>query len=65
MGEVRKPESLIRRRPSIETPDMPHIPSSSQPVPTSLENLIREIQEIKNEVSKVKQALKAHGIVVE
>jgi hypothetical protein len=65
MGEVRRPESLIRRRPRPETPDMPHIPAPSRPAPTGLEELFREVQMLKTEIFKLKQAMREHGITVE
>ena len=65
MGEVVRPESLIRRKPIPESQDIPNIPGPSLPAPTSLESLYQEIQIIRTEIAKIKQAMKAHGISVE
>ena len=61
MGEVRKPESMIHRRPRSQTPDIPHIPS----IGPNLEDIIQEIQTLKTEILKIKQAMKSHGISID
>ena len=61
MGEVRKPENVSRRRPRIQTPDIPYIQSPS----LSLEDLLQEIQTLKNEILKIKQVMRSHGISIE
>ncbi|MFH1327361.1 MAG: hypothetical protein ABIH76_00690 [Candidatus Bathyarchaeota archaeon] len=66
MGEVYAPKRLARKRkgrlPDIyPEPIEPHKP----PFPSIPEVLSQEILEIKNELKKIKQALKEHGMRVE
>ena len=56
MGEVFKPEDILKKERRI--PDL----SRPIPQPTNLEAIIQDIALIKKEISKIKSALKAHGI---
>ena len=60
LGEVYKPEDLVgRKKPSDLSPGLNRI------TPTTLQDVLREIRQLKTEVQKIKQALKANGIIVE
>ena len=58
MGEVYRPEDLVggKKKPS----DLSPLPSGVAP---SLEDVICEVRLFKAEVDKIKQALKAKGII--
>ena len=61
MGEVYRPEDLVGRKKK---------PSDLSPIPTrfapaTLQDVIREVRLLKAEVNKIKQALKATGIIIE
>ena len=63
MGKVYRPEDLTAERPR-QIPDLPIKP----PTPlarTDVDVLYREIESIKREIDKIRQALRAHGIAVE
>ena len=61
MGEVYRPEDLVggKKKPS----DLSPLPSGI--APASLEDVIREVRLLRAEVDKIKQALKAKGIIIE
>lgn len=63
MGEVYRPEDLARRR--RKPVDL--IPKRvTQPITLAeLEEISRDIGSIKSELTKIKMALKAHGIEIE
>ena len=60
MGEVYRPEDLIggKKKPS----DLSPVPRGIAP---SLEDVICEVRLLKAEVDKIKQALRAKGIINE
>ena len=60
-GEVYKPEDFVgrKKKPSDLSPGLNRV------TPTTLQDVIREIRLLKTEVEKIKQALKANGIIVE
>ena len=59
MGEVYRPEDLIggKKKPS----DLSPLPSGI--APATLEDVICEVRLLKAEVNKIKQALRAKGII--
>ena len=60
LGEVYKPEDLVgRKKHSDLSPGLNRITS------TTLQDVLQEIRLLKTEVQKIKQALKANGIIVE
>ncbi len=61
LGEVYKPEDLVsgKKKPSDSSPGLNRI------IPTTLQDVIREIRLLKTEVKKIKQVLRANGIIVE
>ena len=61
MGEVYRPEDLVggKKKPS----DLSPLPRGI--VPATLEEVIREVRLLKAELNKIKQALKAKGIINE
>jgi len=61
VGEVYRPEDVVggKKKPS----DLSHIPRGS--IPTTLQNVIQEIRLLKAEVNKIKQVLRANGILFE
>ena len=61
MGEVYRPEDLVggKNKPS----DISPMPSGV--APATLEEVIREVRLLKAEVNKIKQALRAKGIINE
>ena len=61
MGEVYRPEDLVggKKKPS----DLSPLPSGI--APATLEDVIREVRLLKIEVNKIKQALRAKGIILE
>ncbi|MEJ2240909.1 MAG: hypothetical protein P8Y18_02025 [Candidatus Bathyarchaeota archaeon] len=61
MGEVYKPDDFIggKRRPSDLSPGLGGV------TPTTLNEIIREIRLLRNDVEKIKLALRAKGINVE
>ncbi|WP_309492406.1 hypothetical protein [Candidatus Hecatella orcuttiae] len=63
MGEVFKPERLTRARKKPLLPDAPRVPSPPQPL--TLTSLYQEILELKEELEKIKTALKRQGILLE
>jgi len=63
MGEVLKPERLVGKRKTRLPEILPKPPI--QPSPPTSPSLNWEIQKLKNELEKIKQALKKHGIVIE
>ena len=59
MGEVFRPEDLGgKKKPSDLSPGLSGI------TPTTLQDVLREIRLLKFEVKKIKQVLRANGIVV-
>ena len=61
MGEVYRPEDLVggKRKPSDLSPGLNKI------TPNTLQEVIREIRLLKTEIKKIKQVLRANGIVIE
>ena len=61
MGEVYRPEDLVggKKKHSDLSPGLSGITH------TTLQDVIREIRLLKTEVKKIKQVLRANGIVVE
>ena len=61
MGEVYRPEDLVggKRKPSDLSPGLSGI------IPTTLQDVIREIRLLKTEIKKIIQVLRANGIFVE
>ena len=61
MGEVYRPEVLVsgKKKSSDLSPGLSRI------TPTTLQDVIQEIRLLKSDVKKIKQVLKANGIVVE
>ncbi len=64
MGEVYRPEDFLRKRErkgrDLGPKDIP-MPA----VTSSLDELIREVKELKSEVEKIKKALKIRGISIQ
>lgn len=60
MGEVYRPEDIVgeKKKPSDLSPGLSGI------TPTTLQDVIREIRLLRTEIEKIKQVLKANGIVV-
>jgi hypothetical protein len=60
VGEVYRPEDIVgeKKKPSDLSPGLSGI------TPTTLQDVIREIRLLKTEIEKIKQVLKANGIVV-
>ena len=58
MGEVFKPEDLVRGRGG-RSKDIPHIVER-----INLESLIDEVRRLREEVEKIKRALERHGIEI-
>ena len=61
LGEVYKPEDLVGKK--RKTSDLS--PGLSGIAPTSLQEIIQEIRLLKTELKKIKQVLRAKGIIVE
>jgi hypothetical protein len=61
VGEVYKPEDLVggKKKPSDLSPGLDRIS------PTTLQDVIQEIRLLKAEVKKIKQVLRANGMLVE
>jgi hypothetical protein len=61
LGEVYKPDDFIggKKKPSDLSPGLGGV------TPTTLNDVIREVRILKNEVEKIKQALRAKGINIE
>ena len=61
MGEVYRPEDVVggKRKPSDLSPGL------SVLIPMTVQDVIREVKLLKAEVKKIKQVLRANGIVVE
>jgi hypothetical protein len=64
LGEVYKPENMIQKR-KRQVPDLTPTPLPQSSSPMSLETILREIESMKAEITKIKQSLRAHGISVE
>lgn len=66
MGEVVKPENLVGKR-KTRFPDIFPKPliSPSPPILQTIEDLKLEIQALKNELEKIKRALRKHGVLIE
>ncbi len=63
MGEVYRPEDVVRRR-GREVPDLGPGTVPKPTTPTSLDDLIREVRELRAEVEKIKMALNTRGISI-
>ena len=61
LGEVFKPEDIIRKK-ERPIPDLTPRPIHQ---PASLEVILQEIKSMKMEITKIKLALRTHGIVIE
>ena len=61
MGEVYRPEDVVggKRKPSDLSPGLSGL------IPMTVQDVIREVKLLKAEVKKIKQVLRANGIVVE
>ena len=61
MGEVFRPEDVVggKKKPSDLSPGLSEI------APTTLQDVIREVRLLKAEVNRIKQVLRANGIVIE
>lgn len=61
MGEVYRPEDIVgdTKRPSDMSPNLDRLKS------LNLKEVMREIRLLKAEIKKIKQALRANGIIVE
>jgi len=61
LGEVYKPEDFVggNKKPSDLSPGLNRFTS------TTLQDVLQEIRQLKTEITKIKQALKANGIIVE
>ena len=64
MGEVYRPEDIVRRKDSSER-DLTPKPIPRRSIPSSWESVLSEIKSLKLEIIKIKQVLRAHGIAVE
>ncbi|MFH0748752.1 MAG: hypothetical protein V1915_02375 [Candidatus Bathyarchaeota archaeon] len=64
MGEVIRPEKFMQRR-GTPSPDLSPRPSPPQIPPTTLEEVLRQLEYLKAEVAKIKLVLKAQGIIIE
>jgi hypothetical protein len=62
LGEVFKPEDIHKRKKEI--PDLSPKPFPKPVSPSSLDDLIQEVRELRIEVEKIKKALQARGIIV-
>ena len=61
MGEVYRPEDLVggKKKPSDLSPNLRGV------IPTTLQDVIREVRLLRAEVNKIKQVLQANGIAIE
>jgi hypothetical protein len=61
VGEVYKPDDFFggKKKPSDLSPGLSRI------TPLTMQDVIREIGQLKTEVKKIKQVLRANGILVE
>ena len=64
MGEVRRLEDITRRR-GKPVPDLTPRPIPRPITPTSIEDILRNIESMKVEIAKIKRALRTQGIVIE
>jgi len=64
MGEVFKPEAFTRRR-RTGIPDITPKPVKPPSPPLTPETFHQEIREIREELTKIKEALRRHGIHVD
>ena len=62
LGEVFKPEDIHRKRKKI--PDLNPKPFPEPVVPSSFDDLLQEVRELRVEIEKIKKALKARGIPI-
>jgi hypothetical protein len=62
LGEVFKSEDIHRKRKKI--PDLSPKPFPEPVAPSSFDDLVHEVRELRVEVEKIKKALKARGIPV-
>jgi hypothetical protein len=62
LGEVFKPEDIHKRKEEIK--DLGPKPFPKPVTPSSLDDLIREVRELRIEVEKIKKALRTNGIPV-
>ena len=61
MGEVYGPEDVVgkKKKPS----DL--YPTPNEIIPTTLQDVIREIRLLKSEINKIKQVLRANNIAIQ
>ena len=64
MGEVYRPEDIVHRR-GKSVHDLTPRPIPQPIMPTSIDATSQDIESIKVEIAKIKQALRAHGIAIE
>jgi hypothetical protein len=64
LGEVYKPEDFLRRR-QRKPSDLTPTPTRKPCTPHSFEGILNEINSLKLEITKIKEALKIHGITIE
>ena len=62
LGEIYRPEDVVgeKKKPSDLSPTTPR-----GTIPTTLQDVIREIRLLKAEINKIKQVLRTNGIVIE
>lgn len=63
MGEIYRPDDLASKRRVLH-PDLPDIPVPT-PSRLTLEAILEEIRALREDVEKIKRALRAHGIRVD
>ncbi|RLI29897.1 MAG: hypothetical protein DRO46_01620 [Candidatus Hecatellales archaeon] len=63
MGEVFRPEGFPSRKLPQPPGDLPLKPL--QPQPFSLQALYQQLQELREEIEKIKRTLEKHGIKVD
>ena len=64
MGEVYRPEDIKYRREKPVS-DLKPKPIPQPTTPANLEALLQEIESMKVEITKIKLALRAHGIGID
>ena len=62
MGEVYKPEDIVRKKERTSTDLGPGSTPQPQIIP-NLNDLVREVQELRTEIEQIKIALRKKGII--
>ena len=63
MGAVYRPEDIIYgRKKSVN--DLTPKPISQPVTPINMDDLVRDMESMKSEIAKIKQALRTHGILL-